>query len=81
MTLEEIIEMARQAGICTWLKPPEDVKERLEAFAKLIAAKEREAIAQFIESTELGSLPEATAMVYARLLKSYSTAIRARGEA
>ena len=39
MTQHEIIEMAKQAGICSWLKPPEDVKERLEAFAKLVAAK------------------------------------------
>ena len=43
MTQEEIIEMARQAGICSWLKPPKDVKERLKVFAKLVAAKEREA--------------------------------------
>ena len=42
MTQDEIIEMARQAGICSWLKPPEDVKERLEAFAKLVAAKATE---------------------------------------
>ena len=42
MTQDEIIEMARQAGICSWLKPPEDVKERLEDFAKLVAAKATE---------------------------------------
>jgi len=41
---------------------------------------EREKIAQFIESTNLGSLPEQTAVHYANLLRSYSTAIRARGE-
>ena len=41
---------------------------------------EREKIAQFIESTNLGSLPEQTAIHYANLLRSYSTAIRARGE-
>ena len=46
MTQDEIIEMAREAGICSWLKPPEDVKERLEIFAKLVAAKEREACAK-----------------------------------
>jgi len=42
MTQDEIIEMARQAGICSWLKPPEDVKDRLETFAKLVAAKEQD---------------------------------------
>ncbi len=36
MKTEEIIEMARQAGLCRWLKPPVDVKERFEAFAKLV---------------------------------------------
>lgn len=41
---------------------------------------EREEIAQFIEKTELGSLPEETALHYARLLKAYSTAIRERGK-
>ena len=92
MTQDEIIDMAKLAG---WEMDDSCVlspqvlwyiyQGQLEAFAKLVeeraAAKEREAIAQFIDSTELGSLPEATAMVYARLLKSYSTAIRARGEA
>jgi hypothetical protein len=38
-----ILRMAREAGICTWLKPPEDVKERLERFADLVRADEREA--------------------------------------
>ena len=42
MTQDEIIEMAKQAGICSWLKPPEDVKDRLETFAKLVAAKEQD---------------------------------------
>ena len=42
---------------------------------------EREEIAQFIERTNLGSLPDETALHYAQLLKSYSTSIRARGEA
>lgn len=44
------------------------------------AAEEREEIAEFIEQTELGSLPLDTAMHYARLLKSYADAIRARGQ-
>ena len=50
MTQHEIIEMAKQAGICSWLKPPEDVKDRLETFAKLVAAKEREACAKIVQT-------------------------------
>ena len=41
--MRDVIEMAREAGICTWLKPPEDVTERLERFANLVRA---EALAQ-----------------------------------
>jgi len=51
MTQDEIIEMARQAGL-------DDIDERgiyiyenfdLEAFAKLVAAKEREACSNFVD--------------------------------
>ena len=81
MTQEEIISMAREAGV----RDDENIFEfsqykYLERFAKLVAEKEREEIVQFIESTNLGSLPEETAVQYANLLRSYSTAIRARGE-
>jgi len=77
MTREEIIEMARQAGLVG--KPT--YANGLVAFANLVAQHEREEIAQFIERTNLGSLPDKTALHYAQLLKSYSTAIRARGQA
>jgi len=40
------IEMAREAGICTWLKPPSDVVERIERFAALVRADEREMCAK-----------------------------------
>jgi len=44
MTQDEIIEMARQAG---WSYMEVDMdKQRLEAFAKLVAEKEREACAK-----------------------------------
>jgi hypothetical protein len=49
---EDIIRMAREAGICTWLKPPEDVKERLERFAELVRAAEREACAKVCDEME-----------------------------
>ena len=57
MTQDEIIEMARQAGFETMLRKGKilgfdrdgDYTEELETFAKLVAAKEREAIAQMFE--------------------------------
>ena len=69
MTQDEIIEMARQAGICSWLKPPKDVKERLEAFANLVAAKEREACAKVAEQS------------FGVIGSTIACAIRVRGEA
>lgn len=75
MTQDEINEMARASGFM----PAHD--KRVQHFAKLVAAKERDEIAQFIEQTKLGSLPEQLALHYAQLLGSYATAIRARGEA
>jgi hypothetical protein len=78
MTQDDIIEMARQVlskdidGL--WLAGTPD----LEAFAKLVAAKEREACAKVCESLptvgELRQLERAT-------MKDCAHAIRARGEA
>ena len=34
--MKTVIEMAREAGLCTWLKPPEYFVERIEAFAELV---------------------------------------------
>jgi transposase-like protein len=42
--MRDTIEMAREAGLLTWLKPPEDVIERFKAFEALARADEREAI-------------------------------------
>jgi hypothetical protein len=42
--MRDTIEMAREAGLLTWLKPPEDVIERFKAFEALIRADEREAV-------------------------------------
>jgi hypothetical protein len=79
MTQDEIIEMADKAhGAITSKWWDMDVAS-LERFAKLVAEREREEIAQFIERTNLGSLPHETALHYAQLLNSYSTAIRERG--
>ena len=78
MTQDEIIEIARQAGCFEKHQVFYFTSPELEAFAKLVAQHECEEIAQFIEQTNLGSLPDETALHYAQLLKSYSTAIRAR---
>lgn len=85
MTQEEIIEMARQAWIsnkeaqlitefdeayisCTYVTD-------LEAFAKLVAEKEREACAKYVESLYVGDTPLTTVM------GAIGDAIRARGQA
>jgi hypothetical protein len=81
MTKDEIIETAVQAGMYREVLTLGRNVELLTAFANLVAQHEREEIAQFIERTNLGSLPDETALHYAQLLKSYSTSIRARGQA
>lgn len=79
-----IMEMAREAGISSAVGKYIALDSDLERFAELVRkeaqAEEREEIAEFIEKTNLGSLPEATAIHYALLLKSYANAIRARGD-
>jgi hypothetical protein len=77
MTQYEIIEMARRVGFGNYTY---EALSMFQAFAELVAQHEREEIAQFIERTSLNSLPDETALHYAQLLKSYSNAIRARGE-
>jgi hypothetical protein len=80
MTQEEIIEMARQAGFNVSGELILDdmgyvtITNRLEAFAKLVAAKEREACAKECEHTALRMGSEWMAQHCAE-------AIRARGEA
>jgi len=73
MTQDEIIEMARQAGL------PEAIIEMtpiaFEAFAKLVAQKERESCAKYVESLYVGDAPLTTVM------GAIGDAIRARGQA
>jgi hypothetical protein len=72
MTQDEIIEMARQAGCFEKHQVLYFTQQDLEAFAKLVAAKEREACAKVADE-------------YMRDCEGRSfgvgTAIRARGEA
>ena len=54
----EIMEMAREAGICTWLKPPADVVERIEAFAELVREDERNRTWVGLTDDEVGDLSD-----------------------
>jgi hypothetical protein len=83
MTQDEIIEMARQADpfgehgrlyVMAQLTP-----ETLEAFAKLVAAKEREACAKVCE--EEGKLWSKAGCTDTQTFGLCATVIRARGEA
>ena len=69
MTQDEIIEMARQAGFYIIPNSP-DLFPKLVAFAKLVAAKEREVIIQIIKETPFSNWFQADLI----------EAIRARGE-
>jgi hypothetical protein len=53
MTQDEIIEMAKQVGL--WPAVTDIFAKELEAFAKLVAAKEREACAKVCD--ELQDVP------------------------
>ena len=89
MTQDEIIEMARQAGFEDFVRwserYPHEVQrwvERMEAFAKLVATKEREACAKVCE----GLTPEwpdqpSIAQAERTTMLDCAAAIRARGEA
>jgi hypothetical protein len=73
MTQDEIIDMARQAGVDKWWDSGNEQREVLQkhlvVFAKLVAAKEREACAKIFDEFCYGS----TKILIER-------AIRARGE-
>jgi hypothetical protein len=87
MTQDEIIEMARQAGFLYGVMGPSETRfvtaightftVELEAFAALVAAKEREACAKVCE--ELPPVGESKQWERATL-KDCAAAIRARGE-
>jgi hypothetical protein len=86
MTQDKIIELARQAGfdIGMWEKLSDDddvfgygidgTHENLEAFARLVAEKEREACANICETLELPDWPD-------KVRQPLAQAIRARGQA
>jgi succinate dehydrogenase flavin-adding protein (antitoxin of CptAB toxin-antitoxin module) len=103
MTQEEIIEMAKQAGIkcrtdiLAYVFHSEHfdgiIDDDLEAFARLVAEKEREACARFCDNkairyAERGALPEKlrdidpkNAVVASQVCGHIAYEIRARGQA
>jgi hypothetical protein len=72
--MRNAIDIAREAGLLTWLKPPEDVIERLKRFEALVRADERESCAKVCEEEALLWPPS-------RDFKLCAAAIRARGQA
>jgi hypothetical protein len=70
--MRDTIEMARAAGLLTWLKPPEDVIERFKTFEALVRADEREACAKVCAEMHLEGDDDCG---------SAADAIRARGDA
>ena len=75
MTRQEIIEMARQAGFVEYELDDgttDAVDKRYEAFAKLVADKEREACAKVCDGYNDGR--------HANMADLCAEAIRARGE-
>jgi hypothetical protein len=76
MTQDEIIKIARQAEIGVFRHGIVDCSlKELEAFAKLVAAKEREACAKYVEGLMVGNQPLTVVM------GAIGDGIRARGEA
>ena len=79
MTQDEIIEMARQAGIDHHKLWNDDGTNNLEAFAKLVeertAAKEREACAKVCYELPWKDMTQIPSNL------AFAAAIRARGEA
>jgi len=64
--MKDTIEMAREAGLLTWLKPPEDVIERFKALEALVRADEREACAKVCDDMVLYTGYDCAAAIRAR---------------
>jgi len=81
MKQDEIIEMAKQVGLFEITKDGYEVfyPDNLEAFAKLVAAKEREACAKVCE--EESKLWSEAGCTDTQTFGLCATVIRARGEA
>jgi hypothetical protein len=77
--MRDTIEMARESGLLTWLKPPEDVIERFKAFEALVRADEREACAKVCD--DINAKYKWPDHVAERVASQWcADAIRAKGE-
>lgn len=79
MNRDDIIRMAREADLCPWVVVvPENEAKRLESFAALVAAHEREAAAKECETL----LPSKRIFDqrYYEAIEDCVATIRARGE-
>ena len=47
---KDVIELAREAGICSWVKPPQETVDAWGRFAAIVAAQTKERCAQLCES-------------------------------
>ena len=81
MTLDEIIEMAGQAGFSMVDGIVTGGVTDVKALAKLVAEREREACAKLFELTDLSGLKSDVWLqnYTATILDGYAKAIRARG--
>ncbi len=86
MDRDDIIKMAKEAGIEFYPSPTNDVRfclfKNLERFAALVAAHEREACANLLLNVDLSSMDADHRLQSwtATVLLNFSAAIRARGE-
>ncbi len=74
MTRDDVIRLAREAGLCTWIKVPEEESEKLERFVAIVAAAEREACAKACESRQTPGTGSVA------ILQGAADAILARGQ-
>lgn len=80
MTQAEIIAMAKEACICHSADSYEFTHDGMLGFAALVAAKERESVAQLIETTEWWKAPKWQSALCPITKGAIADAIRARGQ-
>jgi hypothetical protein len=80
MTQDEIIDMAKQAGLTSVDKKSHYLRDCLERFAKLVAEKEREACAKVAENRALVGASDIEKIAHNTACKNIAKDIRARGE-
>ena len=82
--MRDTVDMAREAGLLTWLNPPEDVIERFKAFEALVRADaiagEREACAKVCESIASDGYPTIEHQECADAIRERSANERARSK-